>query len=416
MSDIFISYRHGVTDSLIAGRLNDFLRLHFDVFLDTDRKSNDYGDDFAERIDDELSTCRVMFAVIGPDWASQRGLQRLGQENDWVRHELRAALAQDGIRIIPLFLGPDAAPALAGLPQEWRALSTKVGRPLNPDLWDAEMEDLKTRLSRDWLAVRQGPSRTPAIAVPPVLPYLCDRSEQEEKFIEMVEDARPTHEPIACVVHGYRDEAHDELLDRLRHAGVLEQILGADDVGTITTPIQVSRAPLREGRFADALKNGLRAGLNCRRASDQELRALLINRAQPLLVIAQFTWSDYEEIGDTLLAGLVAAWKSLTREGVLEGAELPRPAYPLVLWINLTYDDVDIELADAVLGQPLPKLKPVEERHVREWVGLPQVRPLVAHKKDELLDLPDDARYYFTPGKVHMRRFADAVRTIIASP
>jgi len=57
----------------------------------------------------------------------------------------------------------------------------------------------------------------------------------------------------------------------------------------------------------------------------------------------------------------------------------------------------------------------VEEGHIREWVGLDRVRPYLSGKKRELLDLPSDPRYCHSPGKLHMDRFADAVREIIAA-
>ena len=47
--------------------------------------------------------------------------------------------------------------------------------------------------------------------------------------------------------------------------------------------------------------------------------------------------------------------------------------------------------------------------------GIGSGQALVSAKKRELLDLPSDARYCHSPGKLHMERFADAVREIIAA-
>ena len=104
------------------------------------------------------------------------------------------------------------------------------------------------------------------------------------------------------------------------------------------------------------------------------------------MVVVQFTWSDYQEVGDRLVPDLVQAWNGLLRAA--DPAKTVRPSQPVVLWINLTYEDDDRELPRAVLFSPLPKLSSVEERHIREWLGLRKVHPHVAAKKQELLQLP----------------------------
>ncbi len=87
----------------------------------------------------------------------------------------------------------------------------------------------------------------------------------------------------------------------------------------------------------------------------------------------------------------------------------------MVLWINLTYEEDDRELPRAVLFSPLPKLSSVEERHIREWLGLRKVHPHVAAKKQELLQLALDRDYCHAPGQLHMMRFAEAVTRILAA-
>ena len=88
MADIFISYRRGETDKWVARWLNDRLADSFDVFFDGQRESIDLGASFPDEIDEALAQCRVVFAVIGPDWLDPKNLARLKDEDDWVRREL----------------------------------------------------------------------------------------------------------------------------------------------------------------------------------------------------------------------------------------------------------------------------------------------------------------------------------------
>jgi hypothetical protein len=410
--DIFISYRHGTTDSWVAGRLRDRLEEDFAVYFDTSRQFNDFGDDFARTIDQALTECRVMFVVMGPDWTSAEGMRRLEQPADWVRHELQVALARgDSLRVVPLFIGTGKAPDLSSVPSDLRALSTRNGRPLNPDFWDLESEDLVSRLKGEWLTVKRGAARLD-VRLPPVLPYLCNRREQEDRLVELIQ-AEPVTAPVACLIHGHKWEAHDEFLDRLRYQGALEDILGARDTGLAVHAIQLSRDRLRDGRPRDALISALKATVVRRRAAtDAELRGLMAKMPQPLVVVVQLTWADLDGLGARPVQDLVSAWRALLKTDA--AAQLPTLPHPALLWINVTYDDGGADLGAEAPDVSLPRLQPIESVHIREWLGLDEVRSRVADRKHELEDLPEQERYWITPGKLHMRRFADGVREIMS--
>jgi hypothetical protein len=76
------------------------------VFIDVHRSSIDLGAAFPAAIEEALPECRVLLAVIGPDWLSEETLRRLRREEDWVRQELRMALARPTLRVIPLLIEP----------------------------------------------------------------------------------------------------------------------------------------------------------------------------------------------------------------------------------------------------------------------------------------------------------------------
>lgn len=412
MSDIFISYRHGKTDSWPANSLNLTLSEHFAVYFDSSRESNDLGDDFAAGIDEALANARVLFALIGPDWTSDEGMRRLADPKDWVRHELRTALARgEALRIIPLFHGLKTLPDFSTLPEDLRPLGARNGRTLDPHDWEAETGELIDRLQREWLAARRGVART-AIPLPPELPYLCDRRDQEERLIDLVQKS-PGPAPIACVVHGHKWEAHDGFLDRLRYQGALEDILGAKEEGIALHPLQLSRERMRDGRYTDALMGPLKvAVLRRRTASEDELRAFFAKLQQPLVAVVQLMAAELGDLGEQPIRRLIDAWRNFLGSAPT-GAAL---SYPVLLWINVAYDDLETELAKGDLVELLPKLPPVEIRDVLEWLALEDVRRIVGARRRELEDLTEQPLYCYAPGKIHMRTFADAVREILAAP
>jgi hypothetical protein len=124
---IFISYRRQQSSHL-AGRLYDRLTDRFgegQVFIDVD--TIEPGVDFAEEISRAVAACKVLVAVIGPDWltaADARGRRRLDDSNDTVRLEIEAALARN-VRVIPILVEGAVMPGRDDLPESLAGLARR---------------------------------------------------------------------------------------------------------------------------------------------------------------------------------------------------------------------------------------------------------------------------------------------------
>jgi uncharacterized membrane protein YeaQ/YmgE (transglycosylase-associated protein family) len=132
---IFISYRR--TDSAhVAGRIYDKLVESLgraSVFKDVD--SIPLGVDFKEYLDEKVSECNVLLAIIGDRWLDARdtsGRSRLHDPNDFVRIEIESALVRD-IRVIPLLVSGAGMPLKDQLPASLRKLVTRNGIEIRPD-------------------------------------------------------------------------------------------------------------------------------------------------------------------------------------------------------------------------------------------------------------------------------------------
>ncbi|MBN8514204.1 CHASE2 domain-containing protein [Accumulibacter sp.] len=148
-SRIFISYRR--EDSIAyAGRLYDHLSAHFgaeQVFMDIGQI--DAGDDFITVLDREIDACDVVIALIGPGWlkASNASGRRLDQADDFVCHELAAALKQ-GKRLIPVLVGGATMPDARELPAAIAPLARRQAHALDDKRFQFDLDALIRSIER----------------------------------------------------------------------------------------------------------------------------------------------------------------------------------------------------------------------------------------------------------------------------
>ncbi len=125
MPRVFLNYRREDTAG-IAGRLFDRLCAELgreNVFRDLDTLVP--GADFAKVIADQVASCDALIAVIGKDWLTARdvdGQRRLDHPDDFVKTEIREALARDKL-VIPALVEGAGIPKAADLPPDIAALA-----------------------------------------------------------------------------------------------------------------------------------------------------------------------------------------------------------------------------------------------------------------------------------------------------
>ncbi|ESW96929.1 hypothetical protein X769_26620 [Mesorhizobium sp. LSJC268A00] len=129
LGDVFINYRRQ-TDSGVAGRVYDNLnRALPDASIFMVDKLNP-GDDFEVALARSLASCKIMLAIVGPQWAAltdEQGQVRLESPDDFVRKEIRTAL-QAGVRVIPVLVNGASMPKKSALPPDLQEPSVKPWR------------------------------------------------------------------------------------------------------------------------------------------------------------------------------------------------------------------------------------------------------------------------------------------------
>ena len=126
MPKIFLSYRRA--DSISAtGRLHEYFVDAFgdeNIFKDVEKIPP--GVDFRDFLNDAVTNCDILLAIIGQQWVGiqdAQGNRRLDDENDFVRLEVASALADDSITVIPILVEGAAPPSADQLPEPLKNLA-----------------------------------------------------------------------------------------------------------------------------------------------------------------------------------------------------------------------------------------------------------------------------------------------------
>ena len=124
----------------------------------------DPGVDFAQRIRQALTICRVALVVIGPRWisaAAPDGARRLDDPEDYLRMEIAAALRRDDVVVVvPVLVAGADMPTREQLPEPLQPLALRHAFELSDSRWVSDVGHLVDVVRR---AV-QRPDRPPSRA------------------------------------------------------------------------------------------------------------------------------------------------------------------------------------------------------------------------------------------------------------
>jgi formylglycine-generating enzyme required for sulfatase activity len=150
MAGIFINYRRDDAPG-VAGRLGDRLAKNFSrgaIFMDVDAMRP--GLDFVKQLEEQVSKCDVLLAIIGPNWskaADEKGQRRLDSARDYVRIEIASALKRE-IPVIPVLVNGAAMPSEEDLPDDLKPLTNRHALELRHTRFDGDSAAIIDGLTR----------------------------------------------------------------------------------------------------------------------------------------------------------------------------------------------------------------------------------------------------------------------------
>ena len=418
MRDIFISYRRDDAQGH-AGRLWDHLQKAFGPDrLFYDQRAVNPGELWSERIDRGLREAQIILALIGSGWLEAKdaqGRRRLENPEDVVRRELAVSLAA-GKTVIPILIEDTRLPVADRLPPELAPLAGTLQYQTlrsQEDLYQTGVRRLLEQL-REQLTTASG---RPADLCPEKLPYLCDRSPQEERLREVLElqtqHAAKFRRPMLWIVHGAEGEAHGAFLDRLESRSLPQrlellgfaprlQFLRLKDRPRSQDPPGFAREFRRA--MADELQlpgceqdSALLAGFNARRATVlAPVLALSSREAQAgqtgCLDLLLDYWSAFPDLPPGLAAMCFLSLKFAGAPPAKPGGFLRpllsmfRPARPdpaQLLRDRIAALRERADPAGVVVCHVLPELSPVTPEDVDRWALAPEVSRHIRHLSDQ---------------------------------
>ena len=140
---VFISYRRDDSAGH-TGRIYDSVAARFgeaQIFMDVDHIEP--GQDFVQVIEDAVSSCNVLIAIIGRDWVTIRGrtTRRLDDPQDFVRLEIGTALKQN-ILVIPVLVQEASMPRKQDLPDDLTGLVRRNALAISDLRWRHDVDRL----------------------------------------------------------------------------------------------------------------------------------------------------------------------------------------------------------------------------------------------------------------------------------
>jgi|GEM_PF-3482456 len=137
MPKIFISYRRSASSGH-AGRLYDRLVVEYgtdNVFLDVE--GIPAGETFSSYLLAKIDECDIFLLMLG-----HGTLDRVTDEEDWVRREIAYALQHDRVILIPVLQDGNPMPAPDTLPEDIRGITSKNALFLFHQMFDESVSKI----------------------------------------------------------------------------------------------------------------------------------------------------------------------------------------------------------------------------------------------------------------------------------
>ena len=197
---IFVCYRRD-DSSGHAGHLFENLEKHFGtdkVFMDID--TIEPGEDFVRVIEDAVSSCEILIAIIGRYWLSSadKSSRRIDNPNDFVRLEIRTALDLS-IPVIPVLVHGARMPTPYELPDDLAKLSHRGAVELSDRRWPHDVEELIAVLERILARREQERLKMQEAIEERLRQEVQMRREEEEARLRESEEARRLQKLTSCL-------------------------------------------------------------------------------------------------------------------------------------------------------------------------------------------------------------------------
>lgn len=394
------------------------------------------GDDWEKEISGNLERAQIVLLLISSDFLASEYCYGVELQRAMQRHEAGEAL------VIPIILRPvdwrDAPfSKLQALPKDARPVTTWSNRDkafleiANGIREAVELLHSPAETIRELHRPRSVFSLRPN--QPEILPYLCDRSDQERELclaLRRHQELKPRR-PFVCIAHGEQRECHSEFVKRMQQTSLASVLnLRARQVSIEEYRLQWPSTPNRgsnlEPLFWSILGESL---LDNSTASKAEIFAFIAANEKPLLITSRLLSEDFSAKETGSLEAFLRFWEQMP--------DLP-PGRTLMSFICLKYQQaaarsrlqrwkfkrsdgrlrslvtrLDFSTYQGLYGVTLPELKAIRHADVLAWIHSKSVQAFCNIKEKEVSSLFARPELCTADGHISMELLVDELNALI---
>jgi TIR domain/inactive STAND len=302
------------------------------------------GEEWAREIDTNLETADIILLLVSHNFIASDYCYDIEMKRAVERYDAGEAV------VIPIILSAcvwKRAPfgKIQGLPRDAKPIESAANRneAFAEVVEGIERAIEKLRSRRAGSGASSGPGLRPDRWM---LPYLCDRNDQEEALANALRDHQQKRDarPLVCLVHGDEWECHAEFLERMKNPFLRRYFnLEARKMEVKEYRLLPSRGALAAGQFWGWLGNAL---IGNAAAGQSEIWPLIARHEEPMLLMLELGTEDFAGLGDSLLRSVIDFCE--------RWPDLP-PGRIVLLCISLKYQRLDR------VGQPDSRKKKLRQ-------------------------------------------------------
>ena len=431
--EIFYSYSHRdeklrdeLEKRLVSLKRSRLIRAWYD-------RNIDGGDDWKNAISEHLNSAHIILLLISPDFIASDYCMDIEMGRAIERHESREA------RIVPIILRPidwmdERLSRIQALPTDAKPVT----------LWenqDQAFRDIALKLR----AIIEGrkepepsqdapdPVHVDDTTVPSLLPYMCDRSQQEEELHEALQrhQTDSPRRPFVCIIHGNEGESHRDFLRRLRLVTFPRELnLESKNLSLeeflLEWPHHAGSPDRYQATFAADVFRAL--GLKGT-PSPEELLKYVAAHEKPFMITSHLLNQHFVEGGTERLTAFLEYWDAMP--------DLP-PGRTLISCVSITHEqpanqgifanwrwrgvhnkvrscleEIDFSSYPGVSGVVLSELEGMLRVDAEKWTRLKEVMAICDIHPKEIRSIYQQVELAAPDARISMEKLADQLRPLI---
>ncbi len=381
------------------------------------------GQEWTGQIDDHLNSANVILLLVSASFIASNYCYDNEMTRAIERHDAGEAV------VIPVILRAcdwQGAPfsRLQALPRDARPITSQPNRD---EAFAEVARGIRAAIERLQSGYRPGsPARS---RLRPLLPYLCNRSEQETALGPALREHRQmrSRRPVICIVHGDERESHGWFLERLRYHS-LPKFLDLES-RRMSVKDKPMRLPRRAGSHSVFWSNLGDALLGNTAASPDEVFDFISHHEEPLMISLDLLTEDFEESGDGLLTAffefcnhwrdlpvgrtviycVCLKYQRLDHAGFWKKRKLRQTEDRLRAFV----ETMDFSRHANVSGIVLPELRAIPRGDVVAWSRHDEVREYCRIEEREMRALYDRKDLCNADGRIAMELLAEELKQMV---